>query len=53
MRYIALTGLEYNGKRVEPGDVIDDLPKKSIKWLLEQGLIRPITAVEPEKGGDT
>lgn len=50
MKYVVLTGLEYDGKRVEPGDVAEDLPKKSIKWLLEQGLIKP--AEEPAKGGE-
>lgn len=37
--YKALTGLDYAGKRVEAGTIIDDLPSRSIAWLLEQGLI--------------
>lgn len=31
-------------RRAEPGDVVDDLPGKSIKWLTEQGLIEPAKA---------
>jgi hypothetical protein len=43
--YRVLAGLNYPpDKRAEPGDVVTDLPGKSIKWLLEQGYI------EPEKG---
>lgn len=32
-------GLDYKAKRVEVGDVVDDLPRDSIKWLREQGYI--------------
>lgn len=32
-------GLYYKSKRVEPGDVVDDLPRESIKWLREQGYV--------------
>jgi len=42
--YRVLTGMNY-GKaetRAEPGDVVDDLPAKSIPWLLEQGHIEPV-----------
>lgn len=41
--YRALTGLNYPTKagerRVEAGDVVTDLPAKSIDWLLERGHI--------------
>jgi len=50
MKYVAMTGLEYSGKRVEEGEIVDDLPRKSVKWLLEQGLVRP---AEPDEGGET
>lgn len=52
-RYRALVGLNYpqNGKgperRAEPGDIIDDLPAKSVPWLLEDGSI-----AEVEEGGE-
>ena len=32
-------GLNYKDKRVEPGDVVSDIPRESIKWLREQGYI--------------
>lgn len=50
--YKVLTGLEYLGKRAEAGDVVSDLPPKSIKWLRESGLIEPAdanAAPEPEE----
>lgn len=41
-QYRALVGLEYPpDRRVEAGQIVDDLPGKSVKWLLEQGLIEP------------
>jgi hypothetical protein len=43
--YRVLVGLDYPpDRRAEPGDVVDDLPGKSIKWLTEQGLIEPAKA---------
>lgn len=39
VRYRALTGLNYRDKRVEAGAIVEDLPKDSIGWLKEQGLI--------------
>lgn len=41
-RYLALTGLDYDGKRAEPGDIVDDIPGKSIKWLLKQGHVEKV-----------
>jgi hypothetical protein len=38
--YKVLTGIDYsNGKRAEVGDVVSDLPKDSIAWLLATGAI--------------
>lgn len=37
--YMAMTGLDYGDKRVEAGELVSDLPTKSVAWLLEQGLI--------------
>ena len=51
-------GLDYKAKRAEPGDVIDDLPRESIKWLREQGYIEAVGKEDPaldadeEKGDD-
>lgn len=39
-QYRALTGIDYPpNKRVEAGTIVTDLPEKSTKWLLDQGLI--------------
>lgn len=39
-QYRVLTGLSYPpDKRAEIGDVVDDLPAQSIKWLLADGFI--------------
>jgi hypothetical protein len=38
--YRVLTGIDYPpGRRAEAGDVVDDIPGKSIKWLVECGAI--------------
>lgn len=50
--YEVVTGMDYPPhKRAEPGDVIaeSDLPKSSIKWLVEDGHIVPAKAPKPEK----
>lgn len=50
-QYRALTGLDYPpNRRAEAGDVIDDLPGKSVKWLLESGLIEPAGGAKPATG---
>lgn len=46
-----LAGIDYrtaqgDPKRVEPGDLVDDLPSRDHKWLLECG------AIERAEGGD-
>lgn len=39
-KYRAVVGIDYPpDRRVEAGDLVTDLPAKSIKWLREQGLI--------------
>ena len=39
-KYLVKTGLEYPpDRRVEAGEIVEDIPSKSIKWLREQGLI--------------
>lgn len=51
-KFRAMTGLTYGTKTVEAGDIVDDIPSKSIKWLREQGLIEQVdgkaTVEEPE-----
>ncbi|MGI5288030.1 hypothetical protein ACQEVF_32460 [Nonomuraea polychroma] len=60
-RYRALAGLDYPGKggkprRTEPGDVVDDLPAKSVRWLVEQGHIEEVSGdgvrAQQERSGD-
>jgi hypothetical protein len=38
--YRVLTGLNYGDKRADAGDLVDDLPEKSVKWLLADGHIQ-------------
>jgi hypothetical protein len=42
-KYLVVDGLDYKGRRAEPGDIVDDLPKQSVPWLLEGGHIQPAT----------
>lgn len=37
--YKVLVGIDYGDKRAEVGDIVSDLPAKSVSWLKEQGLI--------------
>lgn len=45
--YRILAGIEYGkeGKRAEPGDVVADLPKSAIPWLIECGAIEAVEEV--------
>jgi len=49
--YKVLVGLDYGNpsKRVEAGDVVSDLPAKSIGWLSEQLIIELVDEVAPTK----
>jgi hypothetical protein len=39
-QYRVLTGIDYPPeKRAEVGAIVSDIPEKSAKWLLDQGLI--------------
>jgi hypothetical protein len=41
--YKVLTGLSYPpDKRAEVGDIVDDLPSTSVKWLLAKGHIEEV-----------
>lgn len=47
--FIALVGLDYPPeKRAEKSDLVTDLPKESVPWLLETNAIRPATKKEQE-----
>jgi len=54
--YKVLIGIDYEGKRAEPGDLVDDLPKHSVKWLLDQQIVeemaKPKLPPKTAKRGD-
>lgn len=45
-------GLEYKTKRVEVGDIVEDIPRDSIKWLREQGYIEVVTKSSSDQIAD-
>lgn len=58
-QYKVNVGINYPPeKRAEPGDVVDDIPEKSLPWLLEEGIVEPVASENPleqkasKKGGD-
>jgi hypothetical protein len=45
-KYRVLQGIDYPpNMRAEAGDVVEDLPPKSIAWLLESNIIEPADKV--------
>ena len=45
MPYRVLTGMDYPpDRRAEIGDIVDDIPKASIKWLIADGHIEEVDA---------
>jgi hypothetical protein len=56
-QYEVKVGINYPPeKRAEPGDIVDDLPEKSLPWLLEEGIVTEVgeTSTEAsEEGGET
>jgi len=45
--YRVLTGIDYPpNKRAEIGDVVSDLPKDSIPWLIEGGIVERIGEIK-------
>jgi hypothetical protein len=46
--YRVLNGLSYPpDKRAEVGAIVDDLPTKSIKWLMKKGHIEEVAGSKP------
>lgn len=41
-RYRAVVDLSYGDKRVSANDVVDDIPKESLGWLLEGHYIEKV-----------
>lgn len=51
-QYKVLTGIDYPpNKRAEAGDIVDDIPKSSVSWLIEAGAIERV-AVSRDKASD-
>ncbi len=51
MAYKVLIGLDYPpDRRAEPGDVVDDLPTSSVKWLLDSGAIEKVDGKSGKPG---
>lgn len=50
--YKVLVGINYgiDDKRAEPGDIVTDLPNKSVTWMLDQGIIEPAGKTPAPKG---
>lgn len=46
--YRVIVGIDYAGKRVEPGALVTDLPPKSVSWLTAQGIIEKADGSKPE-----
>lgn len=40
--YKALVGLNWKNRRVEAGEVVDDIPSDSVEWLLESNCIEEV-----------
>ncbi len=62
-QYRVIVGIDYptgkGQKRAEPGDIVDDLPKKAIEWMLPAGIVEKTTEESTaqesdpaEEGGD-
>ena len=61
-QYRVLAGLDYPARgrgprrRAEPGELVDDLPKGSVAWLVEQGAIEEVSGdgvrAQQEQPGD-
>ncbi len=49
-KYRVLTGIEWGTRRAEAGEIVDDIPAKSIKWLRDSNLIELVdgTKADPE-----
>ncbi len=47
--YRVLAGISYPpNKRAEVGDIVSDLPKDSITWLVESGVVEAVGAKKPQ-----
>jgi hypothetical protein len=44
-----LRGISYEGRRAEVGDIVTDIPAKSVAWMKAQGIIEPAEDTQPQK----
>jgi hypothetical protein len=53
-QYRAIVGLDYPpNKRAEAGDLVSDLPEKSVAWLLDSGFIEELDGKKTSKKTST
>ncbi len=50
-RYRVLRGIDYTtaagaAKRAEPGDVVEDVQSRSVKWMVDSGVLAPVEGDE-------
>jgi hypothetical protein len=49
-QYRAVVGIDYPpNKRVEAGEIVSDLPEKSVTWLLSSGMIEELNGKSSKK----
>lgn len=44
-----LRGITYGTKRAEVGEIVTDIPQKSVSWLIEQEIIEPVEGSKQPK----
>lgn len=47
--YRVLQAIEYGDRRAEVGDLVDDVPQRSVKWLVDQQYIEVVEAPKAGK----
>jgi hypothetical protein len=56
VKYEVLVGLDYQveeqNRRVEPGEVVDDIPAESVEWLKKGGYIQVVRPKRKKSGGE-
>jgi hypothetical protein len=52
-QFRVLIGLTYGGRDVPAGETVDDVPKRSVAWLLEMRAIEEEPADEQAPGDET
>lgn len=50
-KYLTKVPLSYKGKHVDAGEVVDDIPSQSVKWLLKDDLIEKVAGSQSRSTG--